>query len=82
MASIDLQARVVYTSAFGITKSDTTVLPATWGGVFVGGAGNVVVTMLSGEVATFTGVTAGQILPIVVTKVMNATTATNMTGMR
>lgn len=82
MGNQDMQERQTYTSAFAITKSDATVLPPTWGGLFVGGAGAVTVTTLDGEVVTFTGVLAGQILPIVVTKVMASTVATNIVGMR
>jgi hypothetical protein len=82
MANQDMQERKTYTSAFAITKSDATVLPPTWGGLFVGGAGAVTVTTLDGELVTFTGVLAGSWLPIVVTKVMAATVATNIVGMR
>lgn len=82
MGNQDMQERQTYTSAFAITKSDATVLPPTWGGLFVGGAGAVTVTTLDGDLVTFTGVLAGQILPIVVTKVMASTVATNIVGMR
>lgn len=44
--------------------------------LYVGGAGNVVVTTLGGDILTFSGVTAGSILPVQVIKVASATTAT------
>ncbi len=59
MANQDLQERHVYTDAFAITPNDATALSPTWGGLFVGGAGNVSVTTLDGSVVTFTGVLAG-----------------------
>lgn len=75
------QAVNVYSSAQSaqvVTLSDTNVLPATRG-LYVGGSGNIVVTMANGVDATFTGVTAGVILPISVTKVKaTGTTATNI----
>lgn len=82
MANQDLQERTMYTDAFAITPADATVLAPTWGGLFIGGAGNVSVTTLDGSVVTFTGVLAGSFLPIVVTRVRTATTATNIVGMR
>jgi hypothetical protein len=67
--------------ASAVTKSDSTVLTATRG-LWVGGAGNVTVTM-AGEnpqgAVTFVGVAAGTLLPISVVKVMDTnTTATDM----
>lgn len=54
-------------------------------GLFVGGAGNVIVHFPgspSGTNITFTGVVAGTILPIVIDKVIKtSTTATNMVGL-
>jgi len=67
------------TDAIAITPSDSTVL--TVFGLYVGGAGNVAVTGLSGVAVTFTNVPAGTILPIAVNRVMlTNTTATNITG--
>lgn len=82
MADQSLQERNTYTDAFAITPADATVLAPTWGGLFIGGAGNVVVTTLDGTIVTFTGVLAGTRLPIVVTRVRTATSATNIVGMR
>ena len=81
MANQDLQERMVYTDAFAVTPADATVLPPTWGGLWVGGAGNVVVTTLDGTIVTFV-VAANTWLPIVVTRVRTATTATNIVGMK
>jgi hypothetical protein len=47
--------------------------------LYVGGAGNVNVTLESGNTVLFTGVNAGSFLPICATQVLAAsTTATNM----
>lgn len=62
---------------FAVTKSDTTVFTPSCA-LFVGGAGDVVVTTAKGNSLTFTGVTAGSILPITCTQVKAATTATNI----
>jgi len=81
MANQDLQERNVFTDGFSVTPSDATVLPPTWGGLWVGGAGNVSVTTLDGTVLLFNGVAAGTWLRIVATKVRAATTATNIVGL-
>lgn len=50
--------------------------------LFVGGAGNVAVTMKGGGDVTFTGVAAGTVLPISASMIKNSgTTATNMTAL-
>ena len=67
--------------AFAVTPSDTTVLRAT--ALYVGGAGNVSVTMEDGSTATFTGVAAGSVLPIRVSQVRSTgTTATAIIGLK
>lgn len=66
--------------AVAVTKSDTTDLGRTRA-VWVGGAGNLVVTMADGNDATFTAVPAGSWLGIQVQKVKNATTATNIVAL-
>ena len=64
-----------------VTPSDTTALPQIQQ-IFVGGAGNVAVTTVGGQVLTFTGVLAGTVLPVRCTKIMATnTTATNMVAM-
>ena len=62
-----------------VTKSDTTILPEAVRAIFVGGAGNVAVVTSGGDTLTFSGVTAGTILLIRVTKILSTgTTATSM----
>jgi hypothetical protein len=62
-----------------ITPSDTVPL-ANWSRwVFVGGAGNLAVTMVGGETVTFTGLVANTLLPIRATLIkVTGTTATNL----
>lgn len=66
--------------AFAITPADNDLAqPAR--GLFVGGSGTIVATMVSGAVVTFSGVAAGSILPISVKRVAAASTATNILGL-
>lgn len=67
--------------AAAVTPSDSTDLSGSRA-LFIGGAGNVSVRMIGAPDTTvvFTGVTAGSILPVRVTRVMAATTATNITA--
>jgi hypothetical protein len=61
-----------------ITPSDTATIPATKG-IFIGGAGNLAVTMANGNTVTFTGLSAGVVHPISVTKISaTGTTATSI----
>jgi len=65
-----------------ITPSDSTVLSGIRG-LYVGGAGNVAVTMADGSTGTYTAVAAGTTLATAPTKVMATnTTATNILGLR
>lgn len=67
--------------AFAITPSDATTQRAA--ALFVGGAGNVAVKTEDGTTLTFTGVTAGSILPVKVSQVLaTGTTATTIAGFR
>lgn len=50
-------------------------------GLWVGGAGTVVVTMMDGSTATLQGVPAGTIFPITFTAVSNTSTATLMVAL-
>lgn len=59
-----------------VTPSDVTVFDSSTRGLYIGGTGDVAVTMESGAVETFIGVIGGSILPIRCTKVM----ATNTTA--
>ena len=66
-------------NAEAVTKHDTNNMAQTSRALFVGGAGNLVAVMAGGTTVTFTGVVAGSILPIRVTRVNSTnTTATNI----
>lgn len=67
--------------AFAVTKSDS-AQPQAFRGFYVGGAGNVVITTLGGTNVTFTGCLAGVYYPFAGTHIKNATTATNIVGLR
>lgn len=70
------------TKGAAVTASDSTTLTPTRA-VYVGGAGNLAV-LFAGDAAavTLTGVAAGTLLPIQVTKVMSTnTTATSITAL-
>ena len=65
----------VYSDA--ISPSDDDELATVSRALFVGGAGDVAVVMLSGDAVTYAGVTAGSFLPIRVKQVKaTGTTAT------
>lgn len=65
-----------------VTKSDSTVFTPTRA-LWVGGTGDVVVTFIDGtSPITLSAVPAGTLLPIEVTQVLNATTATLITALR
>jgi len=69
------------TRAVAVTPSDSTVLDTTRA-LYVGGSGTVVVDMLdSGSAISFVGVPAGTVLPVRVTKVKAATTATSIVAL-
>jgi len=64
--------------AVAVTPNDGTSIPATRG-LWVGGAGNIQVIMEDGSQVTYTGVPAGTLLHISVTRVFaTSTTATSM----
>ena len=66
-------------NAAAVTPSDSTDLAFTSRALYVGGAGNIVVTMAGGGDVTFTAVPAGSILPIRVSRVKStSTTATSI----
>jgi len=66
--------------AVAIVPSDTVNL-TTAAVIYVGVGGNVKVTTAQGTAITFTGVVAGSVIPIQVTRVWSTgTTATNMVG--
>lgn len=74
--------------AFAVTPSNST----TFDGVgtnktpprslYVGGAGDVAVTMFNGDQVVFSAVPAGTILPVCVKQVKGATTATLIIGIQ
>lgn len=53
-----------YTRAVALTLHDSNVLTAPHQALFIGGAGNLKVTLVSGDVVTFNGLAAGSILPV------------------
>lgn len=64
--------------AVAATPNDSTTFDATRG-VYVGGAGDLTVTMASGEIVTFTAIATSVIHPISVTQIRNTgTDATNI----
>ena len=62
-----------------VTPSDAT--PVNASALWIGGTGNLVVTMQDGQILTFTAVPAGVLLPISVSRVRAATTATNIVAL-
>ncbi|PWE56187.1 hypothetical protein DEM27_12210 [Metarhizobium album] len=69
-------------SGFSITPNDATDLAETVRALYVGGGGNLSVTMLSGEVVTLANVFAGSILPLRAVRVRaTGTTATDIVGL-
>jgi hypothetical protein len=69
-----------FSKGVAVVISDVTVLPQT-DALFIGGAGNLTVTMQDGNDLVLTGVLAGTRLDLAVTKVKAATTATNITAL-
>ncbi|HTO28109.1 MAG TPA: hypothetical protein VL017_05920 [Devosia sp.] len=67
---------------FAISPSDGADLADVTRAVYVGGSGNLALTLLSGATLTFTGVAGGTLLPLR-TKAVKATgtTATNLVGL-
>ena len=65
-----------------ITPSDAALLNRATRGLYIGGAGNLRVEMVGGEIVMFTGVLAGAYYPLRVLRVMaTGTTATNLIGL-
>ena len=69
--------------AYAIAPDDDTDLNPATTGIYVGGAGNLTVTMLNGGPnVTFVGIAPGTVLPIRVTRVLvTDTTATSIVGL-
>lgn len=78
---------LLFNAAAAITKSDTVdiVIPAgkaLTDGIYVGGAGNLVVVFQDDSTATITGALAGTILPLAIKRVNSTnTTATAMVAL-
>lgn len=64
-----------------VTPSDTTALPSGIQGLWVGGLGTLVVKGLDGVTASFLAVPAGTLIRGQFTRVMAATTATNIVAL-
>ena len=64
--------------AEAITPHDTNVIGITRG-IYIGGAGDVALYSLDGNLVTFVGCLAGSVLPVVTKRVMSTnTSATNL----
>lgn len=80
MAIVD--ATIPAVGAFEITKNDAQDLPRAVRSIYVGTAGDVKVTMLSGDIVTFKGCLAGLPLEVQATRVWSTgTSAADMVGM-
>lgn len=66
--------------AFAVTPADTDLAQPVRG-IYVGGAGNVVVRTLQGNDVTFTAVPVGSILQVAARQIRAASTATLMVGL-
>lgn len=66
-----------------VTPSDTEDLTYTCRSLWIGGAGDVRVRTVNGDLVTIVGVPAGTLLPVAVVRVYaTATTATNIVGLK
>jgi hypothetical protein len=70
----------VWGDAEAITKSDTA--NNAYSGIYVGGTGAVAVVTEGGTTVTFSAVPVGTVLPIRTQKVLDATTATLLVGLK
>lgn len=67
--------------AFAVSPNDSVDLSIVTRALWVGGAGDVKVTTLGGDTVTFSGVTAGSLIPIRVSRIFSTlTTATLILG--
>lgn len=72
----------VYGHAALVTPADGADIATVSTALFIGGAGNVKVTTFGGETLLLTGLLAGQVLPLRVTRVWSTTTtATNIVAL-
>jgi hypothetical protein len=82
MAAIDYSRGLIgqpASNAAAVSVHDVNELDAVPRAIYVGGAGDMKVTMYGGEEVTFVGVAGGTVLPIRVKKIFSTgTSATNM----
>lgn len=77
-ADATVSARRAATTA----TSDTTIFEEPTRAIYIGGAGNLKVDMVSGGTVTFNSLAAGTLLPIQVIRIYaTGTTATNMVNL-
>lgn len=70
-------------AATAITPNDSTDLANATRAIYVGGAGSLAVVFVEGQSVTFSGVAAGTILPLRLSRVLaTGTTATGLVGLR
>ncbi|MCP8881907.1 hypothetical protein NIM87_00130 [Devosia sp. XJ19-1] len=69
------------TRATAITPHDANDLAFVTRAIYVGGAGDLSVIMRAGDTVTFSDVPAGTLLPIRVSRVLAATSATDVVGL-
>lgn len=70
-------------AATAISPSDVTPLARTTRAIFVGGTGNLRLTLASGDTVTLNNVQAGMVYPLRATLVLaTGTTATGLVGLR
>lgn len=70
-------------SAAAITPSDSQPLANATRAIYIGGAGNLSVSMVDGSSVTLTGLVAGMIYPLRLNQVFaTGTTATGLVGLR
>tara|TARA_S200002703_G_scaffold160089_1_gene176882 strand:+ start:6145 stop:6360 length:216 start_codon:yes stop_codon:yes gene_type:complete len=70
---------MIYTKAVAATDPDT--FDSVANGVYVGGTGNLVLTLEDGTTATFTAVPVGTTIPVRCAGIDAATTATNLVAL-
>ena len=69
-------------NAFAITPHDSTDFTNYTRGIYVGGAGNIVIVTPSGDAITLVGAAAGSIIPVQAKRVNStSTTATSLVGL-
>lgn len=66
---------------FAVTPSDSAALPEATRAIYVGSGGSLAVQMLWGATLTFDNVQSGSVLPLRVTKILAASTATAIVGL-